>query len=107
MENDHWDHQRFRRNQILCAWAIVLALATIFGIESRLWRRNQPALFSVRVAAMEEPADVQQSDGSQQNDDMDDDDNMEEWRTRLAQESPEQAPASGAHKIAWLLRVDH
>jgi hypothetical protein len=106
MENDYWDHQRFRRSQILCAWAIVLALATIFGIESRLWRRNQPALFSVRVAAMEEPADMQQSDGSQRNEDMDDDDNMEEWRTRLAQESPEQASASGAHKIAWLLRVD-
>jgi hypothetical protein len=90
MENDYWEHRKLGIKKMVCAWAIVVAVAMLFKIADLLWP-NQPALFLVHEIEV------------QQTDDWDQAAEVEPWERGLPRHAPGRR---GSRKSLWLSRVD-
>jgi hypothetical protein len=90
MENDYWEHRKLGIKQVVCAWAIVVAVATLFKIADLIWP-TQPALFVLHEIEVEhtdnwaQPAEV------------------EPWERGLPRQD---SGTRGPRKSLWLSRVD-
>lgn len=61
MKEEYFGHQRPGLKQLLCAWVIVLTVATIFRITDLLWP-NGSTHFLARVTHLAQTVDLEQGD---------------------------------------------
>jgi hypothetical protein len=62
MESHLREHQRLGRDQAVCAWAIVLALAIVFGSVELLWPNTALRTSGSEVATIQRAFDSKQAD---------------------------------------------
>jgi hypothetical protein len=64
MESHLWEYQRPGKEQAVCAWGIVLALAILFGGLELLWPSTPVRTSGFEVATTQQASAEKQDDGS-------------------------------------------
>jgi hypothetical protein len=67
MENHFCEHQRPGKDQTVCAWGIVLALAILFGALELLWPHTSIGTSGPQVATIQPAFDREQANDNDLN----------------------------------------